>query len=50
LSTLARVELAAMLFLVVASGGVYVLLERSRRARAGSINLQTAPAVVPGSE
>ena len=45
LSTLAWAELAAAMFLVVASGGVYALRERWVRKRVGSIELRTAPAV-----
>ena len=45
LSTLAWAELAAALFLVVASGGVYALRERGVRKRVESIELRTAPAV-----
>jgi basic amino acid/polyamine antiporter, APA family len=44
LSTLARAELAAALFLVIASGGAYALQERWRKQRLGSIELRTAPA------
>jgi APA family basic amino acid/polyamine antiporter len=50
LSTLAWAELAAAMFLVVMSGVVYALQERSRRQRVGSIALQPSPAVFPGLE
>jgi len=47
LSTLAWVELASAIVLVVVSGGAYALQERWRRVRVGSIPLQAAPAVPP---
>jgi positive regulator of sigma E activity len=47
LSTLAWVELAAAMFLVVVSGGAYALQEHWRRERVGSSSLQTSPAVLP---
>ena len=50
LSTLAWVELAAAMFLVVVSGVVYALQERGRREIAGSTGLQASTAVLPGAE
>ena len=50
LSTLAWVELAAAMSLVVVSGGAYALQERWRREREGSGVLQTSPAVLPAVE
>jgi len=50
LSTLAWVELAAAICLVVVSGGAYALQQRWRGERVGPIALEASSAVLPGVE
>ena len=47
LSTLAWVELAAAMVIVVVSGAAYALQERSRKERVGTIAPQAALPLVP---